>query len=62
VPKWLISGKGCGPGNWLNAQRAHSYSLIFLAIYLAAIVGWAALSSDLVDRNGKPVGTDHSNV
>ena len=27
-----------------------------------AIAGWIALSDGLIDRNGKPVGTDFSNV
>jgi hypothetical protein len=54
--------QGLRSGNWLTAQRARGYSLILLAVYLAAIVGWVALSRGLIDRNGKPIGTDFSNV
>jgi alpha-1,2-mannosyltransferase len=47
-------------GQWLTAERARAYSLILLGVYAVAIVGWIALSDGLVDRNGKPVGTDFS--
>jgi hypothetical protein len=47
-------------GRWLTADRARVYSLILLGLYVIAIVGWIALSDGLVDRNGKPVGTDFS--
>lgn len=49
-------------GGWLTAERARGYSLILLAFYLIAIVTWIALADGLVDRNGKPLGTDFSNV
>jgi alpha-1,2-mannosyltransferase len=49
-------------GRWLTAERTRAYSLILLALYVIAIVGWIALSDGLVDRNGKPIGTDFSNV
>jgi hypothetical protein len=47
-------------GRWLTAERARAYSLILLALYGVAIVGWLALSSGLTDPNGKPIGTDFS--
>jgi alpha-1,2-mannosyltransferase len=47
-------------GQWLTAGRARGYSLILLGVYAIAIVGWIALSDGLVDRNGKPIGTDFS--
>src|SRR6201996_4777986 len=47
-------------GRWLTADRARSYSLILLAFYAIATIGWIALSNGLVDRNGKPIGTDFS--
>ena len=47
-------------GRWLTAERTRAYSLILLALYVIAIVGWIALSDGLVDRNGKPIGTDFS--
>ena len=47
-------------GGWLTAHRARAYSLILLALSVAAIVVWIALSHNMVDRNGKPLGTDFS--
>jgi hypothetical protein len=49
-------------GDWLTAARARGYSLILLAIAAVAMAGWIAISDDLIDRNGKPIGTDFSNV
>ena len=49
-------------GDWLTAERIRSYSLILLALTVLAVVGWTALSNGMVDRNGKPIGTDFSNV
>jgi len=49
-------------GDWLTDARIRGYSLILLAICAAAMVGWIALSDGLIDRNGKPIGTDFSNV
>ena len=48
-------------GDWLTAARARNYSLILLAVCIVAIAGWIALSDGMVDRNGKPIGTDFSN-
>lgn len=47
-------------GEWLTASRVRAYCLILLAFAGLAVVGWIALSHDLVDRNGKPIGTDFS--
>ncbi|MGN6286911.1 MAG: glycosyltransferase family 87 protein [Afipia sp.] len=49
-------------GEWLTPARMRGYSLILLAISALAIIVWIALSDGLVDRNGKPIGTDFSNV
>ena len=49
-------------GDWLTLARARGYSLILLVICGIACAGWIALSDGLVDRNGKPLGTDFSNV
>jgi hypothetical protein len=54
--------QGLRLGRWLTAARARGYSLILLAIYALAIAGWIAVSDGLIDRNGKPLGTDFSNV
>jgi hypothetical protein len=54
--------QGLRSGRWLTAARARGYSLILLGVCAVAMAGWIALSDGLIDRNGKPVGTDFSNV
>jgi hypothetical protein len=54
--------QGLRSGDWLTRARARNYSLILLGLCALAIVSWIALSDGLVDRNGKPIGTDFSNV
>jgi glycosyl transferase family 87 len=49
-------------GDWLTPARIRTYSLMLLALSTVAIVCWIALSDRLIDRNGKPIGTDFSNV
>lgn len=48
--------------DWLNERRVRDYSLIFLAVFLAAAVWFHAGTTGLVDRRGQPVGTDFVNV
>jgi alpha-1,2-mannosyltransferase len=50
--------QGLRSGQWLTAARARGYSLILLAFCAIAVAGWIALSDGLIDRNGKPIGTD----
>jgi hypothetical protein len=45
-------------GRWLTAARARGYSLILLGLCILAIAVWVAMADGLVDRNGKPIGTD----
>jgi glycosyl transferase family 87 len=59
---WQGLKQGLKSGDWLTAARARGYSLILLGICALAIVGWIALSPGLIDPNGKPIGTDFSNV
>src|SRR5471032_2902889 len=54
--------QGLRSGEWLTAARARGYSLILLGICALATAGWIADSDGLIDRNGKPLGTDFSNV
>ncbi len=54
--------KAVRAGDWLTAARARGYSLILLVLCTLAFAGWIALSDGLIDRNGKPIGTDFSNV
>ena len=59
---WQASGSGLRSGAWLTPARARGYSLILLGVCAVAMSGWIALSDGLIDRNGKPIGTDFSNV
>jgi hypothetical protein len=52
---------GARSGEWLTVSRARAYSLILLGVCAVAFAGWIALSDGLIDRNGKPIGTDFSN-
>jgi alpha-1,2-mannosyltransferase len=56
----LISGfiKPVSDCDWLDASRARAYARVVFAVVLAGAVGWVALSSDGLDRQGKPIGTD----
>jgi alpha-1,2-mannosyltransferase len=45
-------------GRWLTAARARGYSLLVLGLCVLAMAGWIAMADGLVDRNGKPIGTD----
>jgi hypothetical protein len=49
-------------GDWLTSARLRAYSIILLTASLAAAIVWIALAQDLIDRSGKPVGTDFTNV
>jgi hypothetical protein len=33
-----------------------------IAFYAVAVIAWIALSEGVIDRSGKPIGTDFSNV
>jgi hypothetical protein len=54
--------QGLRSGRWLTPARARGYSLILLALCALALAGWIVVSDGLIDRNGKPLGTDFSNV
>jgi hypothetical protein len=54
--------QGLRSGQWLTAARARGYSLILLGLSALAMAGWIAVSDGLIDRNGKPLGTDFSSV
>ncbi|ANW04221.1 glycosyltransferase family 87 protein [Bradyrhizobium icense] len=47
-------------GDWLTAARMRGYSLLLLALFVLVFAGWIAVSDGLIDRNGKPIGTDFS--
>ncbi len=52
--------QGLRSGDWLTRPRMRNYSLILLALYAVATMVWIGLSDGLIDRNGKPIGTDFS--
>jgi Glycosyltransferase family 87 len=54
--------QGLRSGEWLTAARMRGYSLILLGLSVLVFAGWIAVSDGLLDRNGKPIGTDFSNV
>jgi alpha-1,2-mannosyltransferase len=47
---------------WLDATRVVAYARIFLALYVVLIAVWLGLSHGMIDRGGKPIGTDFMNV
>ncbi len=49
-------------GDWITPPRVHAYSIIMLGLAIAILGGWIIGSDGLIDRNGKPIGTDFSNV
>jgi alpha-1,2-mannosyltransferase len=49
-------------GEWLSAERLRAVPRMLLAVTLLAVLIWIALADGLVDMNGKPLGTDFSNV
>lgn len=53
---------GLASGTWLTAQRLRAYCLILLALALLALGALFATSSGLNDYQGRPLGTDFSNV
>ncbi|MBN8988270.1 MAG: DUF2029 domain-containing protein [Rhizobiales bacterium] len=54
--------QGLRSGEWLTAARMRGYSLILLALFTLVFAGWIAASDRLIDRNGRPIGTDFVNV
>src|SRR3954470_7915364 len=54
--------EGLRSGTWLTSVRARDYSLLLLGIGIIVLAGWIVVSDGLIDRNGKPLGTDFSNV
>ena len=44
--------------DWLNERRVRTYPRIVVALYVLLIVVWLSPSQGLIDRMGKPIGTD----
>lgn len=49
-------------GDWVTPRRVGAYSIIMLGLAVAILGAWIVGADGLIDRNGKPVGTDFSNV
>lgn len=53
---------GLASGNWLTAERLRAYCLILIALAVIALGALLATSKGLNDYQGRPLGTDFSNV
>lgn len=53
---------GLASGNWLTAERLRAYCLILIALAVLALGALLATSKGLNDYQGRPLGTDFSNV
>lgn len=49
-------------GDWLTGERLSSFPRMLLGVIVIATLVWIGLSDGLIDPNGKPLGTDFSNV
>ncbi|MBA2400160.1 MAG: DUF2029 domain-containing protein, partial [Bradyrhizobium sp.] len=59
---WHPFWQGLRTGEWLTAARIRGYCLILLGLFALVFAGWIAASDRLLDRNGRPIGTDFANV
>ncbi|WP_308911964.1 glycosyltransferase family 87 protein [Pseudokordiimonas caeni] len=50
--------KPTGIPRWMTAERLTAYPAMLLAFYVVAIAAWILLADGIIDRNGKPLGTD----
>ena len=48
--------------DWLDHDRVLAYARTFVVVLIVAASGWLALSHNLIDIAGNPVGTDFLNV
>jgi alpha-1,2-mannosyltransferase len=49
-------------GSFVTLQRVRAYSALLLVAYLATIVALVATADGIVDKAGRPLGTDFANV
>ncbi|MCH8240092.1 MAG: hypothetical protein IIB62_08600, partial [Proteobacteria bacterium] len=49
-------------GDWLTGERLRTYPRMLLGVIVIAVAVWIGMSDGLIDPNGKPLGTDFSNV
>src|SRR5262249_52144954 len=48
--------------SWLDEARVTGYARIFVCLFAVASIIWIVLSPQLIDPNGKPIGTDFMTV
>jgi hypothetical protein len=48
--------------SWLDEARVTGYARIFVGLFAVATIIWIALSPQLIDPNGKPIGTDFMTI
>jgi hypothetical protein len=49
-------------GSYVTPERRRVYSILLLVAYIATIVALLATADGIVDRAGRPIGTDFANV
>ncbi len=49
-------------GSFVTRERMRVYSILLLVAYVATIVALLATADGIVDRGGRPIGTDFANV
>ncbi len=49
-------------GDWVTGERLANYPRLMLGVIAIAMLVWIGMSDGLIDPNGKPLGTDFSNV
>lgn len=59
---WKAFHSDLRSGAWLTPARIRNYAWMVLGLSLAGLIGLVAMSDHMVDHNGKPIGTDFSNV
>ncbi|WCL53695.1 glycosyltransferase family 87 protein [Gimibacter soli] len=47
-----------GIPRWMTAERLTAYPAMLIAFYVVALAAWILLADGIIDRNGKPLGTD----
>lgn len=48
--------------DWLDETRVKAYAAILLGLSVLSMAVWLVLADGVIDRNGRPIGTDFANV
>ncbi len=57
-----ILSRAFSQADWLDESRAVDYSRLLVCLYVLITAVWIGLGHNLIDPNGKPVGTDFMDV